>query len=94
MRETRIRQLEQTNREQRETIERLQKMNLETKMSLYQEFVALSMMTESNDPYKVMHMQDKINKTITELWGDLKEELFVENDEKIIELPHNRQTVR
>lgn len=87
MRETRIRQLEQTNREQRETIERLQKMNLETKMSFYEEFVALSMLAESNDPYKVINMQKRIDKTIKELWGDLKEELFIPNDEKIIELP-------
>lgn len=94
MKETRIRQLEQTNRQQREIIENLEKMNLETKMSSYEIFIQLSKIGHSEDTMKNIKMMDIVDETIKELFEELKEDIFIPNDEKILELPITRKSIR
>lgn len=95
MKGKRIYDLKQTNTEQRqvldekeETIRALKQQDLETRLSFYEILQRLSNIGHSNDNYKNIHMTDIIDKTIEEMWEDLKIDLFVENDEegKIIEL--------
>lgn len=103
MQEDRIHYLEQTNREQRqiindleETIRALKRQDLETRVSLYNRLVRLSMIGHSNNVRKNIEMTDIVDKTIAEMWEDLKIDLYVENDEegKIIELPNTDQSDR
>lgn len=92
-----------TNKELREELDKsqqvianLKKQDLETRVSLYNVLQKLSQIGHSNDTYKVINMTDLIDKTIEEMWEDLKIDLYVENDEegKIIELPTTDQSVR
>lgn len=94
MKETRIKQLEQTNREQREEIERLNKIikqqqqeNLTVKISCYNAFAEITNVGHSNNINKVIKMTDVSDKMVNDLFEDIKIELYVENDEKILELP-------
>lgn len=95
MKGTRFYDLKQTNAEQRETLDKkdetiraLKQQDLETRLSFYEILQKLSNIGHSNDSYKNIHMLDIIDRTIKEMWEDLKIDLFVENDEegKIIEL--------
>lgn len=95
MRKTRIYELKQTGREQRDTInaleiviKNLKKQHSEAILSLYYRFIKISNIGHSNDTYKNMKMTDIADKTIKELYEDVKEDLYLENDEegKIIEL--------
>lgn len=95
MKQTRMYELKQTNREQRETITEqeetiklLSQQLLETKISLYNRLVKISRIGHSDDIHKNIKMTDLLDKTIKELYKDLEIDLVVENDEegKIIEL--------
>lgn len=100
--EDRILYLQQTNREQREiinnleeTVRALKRQDLETRVSLYNKFVKLSMIGHSNSIRKNIEMTDIADETIKEMWKDLKIDLFVENDEesKIIELDESGKRI-
>lgn len=100
--EDRILYLQQTNREQREiisnleeTVRALKRQDLETRVSLYNKFVKLSMIGHSNNIRKNIEMTDIADETIKEMWEDLKIDLFVENDEegKIIELDESGKRI-
>lgn len=102
MEEDRIHYLEQINREQRQTIvdleeiiRALKRQDLETRVSLYNKFVKLSMIGHSNNIRKNIEMTDIADETIKEMWEDLKIDLFVENDEegKIIELDESGKRI-
>lgn len=102
MKRTRIYDLTQTNREQREvldkkeeTIKALKQQDIETRLSFYETLQRLSNIGHSDDNYKNIHMLDIIDKTIKEMWEDLKIDLFVENDEesKIKELVSDYQSL-
>lgn len=94
MRGTRIYDLKRTNKQKQtiddleETIRVLKQQNLETRTSLFNEFVKISNIGHSNDINKNIKITDIADKVTKELWEDLKNEIFVENDEegKIIEL--------
>lgn len=103
MKGKRVCDLKTTNTEQREELDKqkqiiakLKQQDLETRLSFYETFQRLSNIGHSNDRYKNIHMLDIIDKTIEDMWEDLKIELFVENDEegKIIELPTTDQSNR
>ncbi len=86
---TRMYDLEQTNREQRqtiddlkETIRLLKQQDLQTRLSLYNKFAEISNLGHSNDLRKNIKMTDIADKVTKEMWEDLRIELYADNDEE------------
>lgn len=79
----RVFNLKQRNKEKlKETIKILKKQNLETIVSLYNEFVKISNIGHSNDINKNIKIIDIADKVIKDMWEDLESDIFINNNEK------------
>lgn len=75
--------LKQRNKEElKETIKILKKQNLETRVSLYNEFVKISNIGHSNDINKNIKIIDIVDKVIKDMWQDLENDIFINNNEE------------